>query len=317
MRLAPLNQMLLCIDFSATIPEMKYILSFLCLLLLLIFARLEVVLAQPVYVSPYKVNFTVPLAELCALDRESPRNNKRLESTTPFEEWYSPRIRKKYGAWGPEPRHYPAIPGSENVPPNWKRQRVLVVAHNLTGLPYQHHHIPDWNPPKYWPWKPVAFGRNSTGVDCSDFTSWVYNYGLGIRFSSNIQKQSATVMLQGPGGEGSFEAKTILNDRGYDDLIAKLKTGDLLYIKRKGTDKVSHVIMWVGEYGHSPDNAPLVIDCTGPEHTDCLGNHIPIGVQLRPFLRDSWYYLSFSHAHRIIGEPLTVEIQPKLRARII
>lgn len=50
----------------------------------------------------------------------------------------------------------------------------------------------------------------------------------------------------------------------------------------------------------SPDDTPLVIDCTGPDHTDCNGNTIPIGVQVRPFEREGWYYQSFAHASRII-----------------
>jgi len=59
----------------------------------------------------------------------------------------------------------------------------------LIGLTYQHHHIPDWNPPADWPWKEVAYGRNSKGIDCSDFTSWTYNYGLGIKLPTNKQRQ--------------------------------------------------------------------------------------------------------------------------------
>lgn len=253
------------------------------------------------YQSPYSLRFDIPKEELLQPNNSRLRDNWKMESRVPYDQWYSRRIRKAFGCWGPDPRHYPAIAGLESRSPEWKRERVLAVAESYIGLPYQHHHIPDWDPPENWPWKEVAYGRNSKGVDCSDFTSWVYNYGLGIKLKTGIRAQAETVDIAGPGDEGQIHVHTIRNDNGYDDLVHKLKTGDLLYIKNK-QGKVSHVIMWVGPIGHSPDGAPLVIDSTGPDHTDCNGKRIPIGVQLRPFLRDSWYYKSFAHAHRIIHD---------------
>src|ERR1051326_2306590 len=122
------------------------------------------------YQSPYDVVFSVPAEELFQIDSSPPRNDFRNESDTPYEDWYSRRSRQKFGSWGPLPRHYPAVPDFERLPATWKRQRVLAVAYRMVGLPYQHHHLPDWDPPHDWPWKPVAFGRNSKGMDCSDFT---------------------------------------------------------------------------------------------------------------------------------------------------
>jgi len=261
------------------------------------------VFAQAAYQSPYRIQFSVAMEELCAIDRELPRSDPRLEAAIPYSEWYSLGTRRKFGAWGPFARHFPALQGSENIPAAWKRERVLAVANNLIGLPYQHHHIPDWDPPRDWPWKPVKYGRNSRGMDCSDFTSWVYNYGLGIHINTGIGEQANTEQIAGPGGQGRVDLRVIRDENGYDDLVSRLKSCDLLYIKNN-QGKVGHVIMWLGEHGLSPDGSPLVIDCTGPEHTDCNGNAIPIGVQIRPFLKDSWYYKSFSHAHRIIGERL-------------
>lgn len=257
--------------------------------------------AQQDYVSPYKVELTAPMSEFLAADRSPPRDDWRLEAKVPYENWYSREVRKEYGAWGPGPRHYPPIPNQKDAPLNWKRQRVLAVACKYIGLPYQHHHIPDWDPPESWPWKPVAYGRNSKGVDCSDFTSWVYNYGLGIKLDTGIRQQADIEQIAGPGGDGSITVRTLRDDNGYEDLVRKLKTGDLLYIKNK-KGVVGHVIMWVGEHGRSPDGVPLIIDCTGLGHKDSNGNDIPIGVHLRPFGRDSWYYQSFSHAHRILHE---------------
>lgn len=254
------------------------------------------------YKSPYQFKFSVPISELCAIDNTPPRNDKRLESTTPFEEWYSDGVRQEFGVWGPKPRHYPELEGFDSISASWKRQRVLAVANNMIGLPYQHHHIPDWDPPADWPWKQVAYGRNSKGLDCSDFSSWVYNYGLGVHINSDVQKQAATTEIEGPGGVGVIEVRVIRDKNGFDDLVTRLRAGDLLFIKHKNSEEVGHVIIWTGEFAQSPDGAPLVIDCTGPDHQDCNGNNIPIGVQLRPFKRDTWYYQSFSHAHRIIRE---------------
>lgn len=254
------------------------------------------------YRSPYSVEFSYPLAELHGPDAVPPRDDPHKESSTPHERWYSREIRQKYGAWGPEPRHYPAIDHLHELPPAWKRQRVLAVATSFIGLPYQHHHIPDWNPPPDWPWKQVAYGRNSKGVDCSDFTSWCYNYGLGIKLNTSVTKQAAHDDVPGAGGNGTIRVRVIHDDEGYDALVTKLKTADLLYIMPDGSDKISHVIMWVGVHGRSPDGTPLIIDCTGSGHKDANGNDIPIGVNLRPFTRDSWYYKRFAHAHRIIHE---------------
>jgi len=262
--------------------------------------------SQAGYQSPYSIDFKAPLGELCAIDSTAPRNDKRLQSRFPYEEWYSEKVLKEYGVWGPPPRHYPALEGFESIPIHWKRQRVLAVAYNLIGLPYQHHHIPDWDPPADWPWKPVAYGRNSKGLDCSDFTSWVYNYGLGVHLNSDVHKQAEETQIAGPGGEGTMQLTIIEDEEGYDDLITRLKAGDLLFIRHKTDEVVSHVIMWVGEYGKSPDGTPLVIDCTGPDHKDSNGNAIPLGVQLRPFTKDSWYYMRFSHAHRIVGDRVRI-----------
>jgi cell wall-associated NlpC family hydrolase len=279
-----------------------------CLLILLSTMCIErsAALAQstvpPQYQSPYAIKFTVPFEELCAIDREPPRNDKTLESTAPYEEWYSNRILKNFGPWGPRPRHYSVIDSTGTIPNSWKRQRVLAVAYKLIGLPYQHHHIPDWDPPDGWPWKPVALGRNSKGLDCSNFTSWIYNYGLGIHINADVHKQAESSTAGGPNSDDTIELRVIRDDKGYDDLVRKLRTGDLLYIKSKNSCNVSHVIMWVGEFGQSPDGTPLVIDSTGSDRHDCNGKQIPLGVHLRPFTRDSWYYNSLSHAHRIIGE---------------
>jgi hypothetical protein len=65
---------------------------------------------------------------------------------------------------------------------------------------------------------------------------------------------------------------------------------------------VSHVVLWVGSIGQSPDGVPLILDSTGSGARDANGVTIPDGVQLRPFKRTVWYFTQASHVLRIIPE---------------
>ncbi len=78
-----------------------------------------------------------------------------------------------------------------------------------------------------------------------------------------------------------------------------LKTADLLFIKNT-SGAVSHVVLWVGSIGRSPDDMPLILDSTGEGRRDATGTRIPDGIHLRPFTPTSWYHKSASHALRLI-----------------
>ena len=73
----------------------------------------------------------------------------------------------------------------------------------------QHHHIPDWDPPAGWPWHKVAYGRNSKGVDCSNFSSFCYNLALGVKLDTGIRPQAKRREVRGPGGRGILTIQTI------------------------------------------------------------------------------------------------------------
>jgi hypothetical protein len=252
------------------------------------------------YTSPYSLKFSQ--ADLRASDSTPPRNDPRLQSGTAYADWYSPETEKRYGSWGPEPRHYPApSTGAGSPSANWQRERILAVGQTLIGLPYQHHHIPQWDPPADWPQKDVSTNHQSKGLDCSNFTSWLYNYGLGIKLITNVHKQANEVELTGPGGQGAIQVQVINRPETYEKLLSVLVTGDLLYIRNK-EGEISHVIVWTGDVGSSPDGSPLVMDCTDMARKDSSGTVIPVGVNLRPFTRESWYFKNFSHAHRIIAQ---------------
>jgi cell wall-associated NlpC family hydrolase len=251
------------------------------------------------YRSPYSVKFSFPVEELIGDLERGPRGDAREESSLPFREWNSPRSRKDYGSWGPPARHYPAVPGMERKSAEWKRERVIATALRYQGYGYQHHHIPDWHPPADWPWQQVASGHNGKGVDCSNFTSFVYNQAFGIKPSSAIKKQAEQEEVAGPGEGQATRVEVIRKPETYAETTKVLKTGDLLYIRNR-SGELAHVILWVGPIGQSPKDTPLIIDSHGEGVKDSNGTDIPHGIHLRPFRENSWYFHSMSHAHRII-----------------
>ena len=154
-------------------------------------------------------------------------------------------------SWGPHAPAFtaPAVPaGCDAV--SWKRERVLAAARHYIGLPYRHHHVPTWE------------GPDGVGLDCSNFTAWAYNYGLGVRFTGNVHKQA-----DGPKAPG----RRLAPDEPF-------QPGDLLFILRMNRSTVSHVVLYV--------DATTILDCHGQ------------GVALRPFA--GWYRSHLSHARRII-----------------
>jgi len=187
-------------------------------------------------------------AELPSVTADFAYRDTLPESSTPQGDWYGNR---RLGSWGPHPCQYPPVEVPAGCDPvEWERARIIAVAKKYIGLPYKHHHIPAWSP------------AEGPGLDCSNFTTWVYNYGLGIKFDSEIQKQAW----------GSSAPGRIL---GKDE---KFAPGDLLYILKADRSKVSHVAIFVDD-GH-------VIDAH-------KGN-----VQVRNF--DGWYKRNLSHARRVI-----------------
>ena len=252
------------------------------------------------YRSPYRLTFRHPLRELL-FDAEGPRGREAEESSVPHGEWYSARVRKTFGSWGVPPRKFDCPPQVHGKPVEWRRERVVAAATRLIGYQYQHHHVPDWDPPESWPWKECCGERHGKGLDCSNYSGWNYNWALGIHLNTDVHKQAS--LTKAPSSHGEIHAETIHRPGGspgewYADLCGKLLPGDLLYIGNRERTKVTHVIMWVGNCAESPDGVPLVIDSTGGKIKDSRGHRIPCGIHLRPFGKGSWYCHSFSHAHR-------------------
>ncbi len=179
----------------------------------------------------------------------------------------------------------------------------MATAARFLGYGYQYHHIPDWNPPRDWPWKETCVGHNGKGVDCSNLTRFVFNQGFGIRISSAIHIQAEREhALEVP--HKSIAIRTVELPDGYVERQQTLHTGDLVYIRGREDGPVSHVVIWVGSVGRAASDVPLLIDSHGSGVDDDLGRAIPCGVQLRPFREDSWYNRCASHAHRLFGNTL-------------
>lgn len=253
------------------------------------------------YRSPYSVKLTFPHKDLVGDIEEGRRGDPRDESSFPFRDWSSHEVRKHYGSWGPPARHYSAPQGLEKRSAAWKRERVLAVALRFQGYAYQHHHIPDWDPPADWPWKETRHGRNSKGIDCSNFASFVYNQALGIKLNSSIHKMAELSEVAGPGGMGTLRIARIKLPAGHAEFSKVLRTGDLLFI-RNTSDELSHVVLWVGSIGQAPDQQPLLLDSTSSPSRDSNGVTIPDGVHLRPCREKAWYFQKASHALRLIGD---------------
>ena len=249
--------------------------------------------------SSYGFEFGYPPEELVGDLQHTERGNPHDQSETPHRDWYSHWARHHLGAWGPKPRHYPLLPGLAARPVEWKRQRVIATAARFIGYDYQHHHIPDWNPPPDWPWKECCAGQNGRGVDCSNFTSFVYNQGFGIKITSAVARQS---QLRGAlTADGYWPLARVELPHAYHERVATLRTGDLLYVRGRVDGPITHVVLWVGSIGRADDSMPLVLDSHGSGVDDEGGRAIPCGIYLRPFREHSWYNRCASHAHRVFA----------------
>lgn len=164
------------------------------------------------------------------------------QTEVPEAEWFDKSV------YGPPAATYPEVqvPSGVTDELQWKRDRVIEVAKHFIGTPYAHLHIPD-----------------AGGLDCSNYTAWIYNYGFGIRFTSNTQKQANEAgRLLAPG--------------------EPLEKGDLIFIWNSSFTEIGH--------------AAIYID---PEHLiDSTSSATPALVNVRDL--KGWYKTRFAFARRII-----------------
>ena len=205
----------------------------------------------------------------------------------------------------------------------WMAQRLLYAANSFIGTHYQHLHLPNFNPatniipgnPSYqFPWIAVSnnatlqttqqlenrnliqtvanpymptYGYPQPGIDCTDFSAFIYNLALGIQMHSGTPSQVS--FLNAAGNATTLSSTAIpytpaINSQGevvdalffkspnigknppnpagsLANLTSQLQPGDLLYIGNATT--VMHVVMWLGSNGTNlngtPTSMPLVI----------------------------------------------------------
>ena len=154
---------------------------------------------------------------------------------------------------------------------------------NPLGLQYRHHHIPDWDPPTSTLSGPDSGGsadyddppgpeawNAGRGLDCSNFTAWVYNYGLGIKFGGDVREQYAGTA----GPMGHFIPGT-----------GPFEPGDLIYLHPDGDEnRASHVVVFI-------DDQHVVDSRVSAQNL--------VGVQIRE--RRGWYRAAVLGAWRPIG----------------
>jgi hypothetical protein len=236
-------------------------------------------------------------------------------------------------AWGPQPNNYPP----ETIPLEcdaklWQQKRVLRVAQYVVSLNinYCHHHTPGWLAPDtaFFRQKIVNDsgvcsnrGENATnqwiGIDCSTYSSFIYNFGLGTHLTKDIKKQGCS--LDSPGRVLNVSNLTLSQKTEF------FEPGDLLYIG--DNIRITHVIMWTG-YKLTKDDGPFGIERIIKnypseqrswiqwEAAKSFKNNYPIyiitdsariGPDYRLFI--GWYRGSFKYARRLIDPPKEETLQ--------
>lgn len=308
------------------------------------------------YSSPYTLTFRHTWEELTTGWAAAPYNQWQSEgNATAFpdaQRWYDRDAYQGSPAgssldYGPERRTYgpPPVPaGTPQAQTLWKAERLIALAAAMVGYGYRHHHLPDWNPNAAWyegqsvASDPADFVGQ--GLDCSNFTAWLYDYALGLNFTGDTGAQGC-LHLDLPQGQlhdsagNTYTIRSVADARqDFDQLCATLQTGDMLFIAgepnltkaqiqnmltsgpaQQFRSKISHVVTWLGDIGAS-NPTRVVIDSHDFNLKDSAGNLIPKGIQVRQFVSDpavkptdtsaitqlSWYYDHFVWALRILPD---------------
>jgi hypothetical protein len=253
------------------------------------------------YRSPYTVKFSFDEKDLVGDLMKGARSNWKDYASVPYAEWYHPNNRSRWGYWGPAATHFKPPSGLSSKSPEWSRERIIATGLRYVGYSYQHHHVPDWEPPPDWPASAEQKTPVGKGLDCSNYTAFVYNLALGIKPTGDVRKQSELTEVPGPGANRTLPVRRIELPASYEEYEKTLLTGDLLFINNS-SGNISHVVLWVGKVGRSPDGVPLILDSTGSGSTDANQIAIPDGIYLRPFTSRTWYFRQASHILRIIPD---------------
>lgn len=145
---------------------------------------------------------------------------------------------------------------------------VVECAMGYVGeVEYRHHHDPDW-----------VDSRGRQGIDCSNFTRWVFKEALGDAFdfrTSNIHQQSR--MRNVTMVDDRFETQRFLRNP------KSVRDGDLVFFTNADGDHISHVGIYAKKYHGHPDYAgqPIIIHSTATAAARRAGYES--GVVVTPF----------------------------------
>jgi cell wall-associated NlpC family hydrolase len=253
------------------------------------------------YKSPYSIKLSFDVKDLVGDLYQGKRADPKQQSSADYKDWYDAANQRRWTYWGPPSRHYPAPAGLNEKKAQWKRERVIAAGMTMVGKGYQHHHIPDWDPPAEWPSEPNKKRPVAKGLDCSNFVAFAYNLALGFKLPSAVGTLGAMTEAPGPGEGKTTPVQRIELPTDYAAVPKLLRTGDILCMKNKDGD-ITHAVLWVGDMGKSPKDEPLVLDSTGDSGIDANGTQIPDGIYLRAFRTTGFYFKQASHAIRVIPD---------------
>ena len=246
--------------------------------------------------------------------------------------------------WGPFPKLSPKakIPINCNRI-KWQQNRILEVLKFTInkGWNYCHHRTPYWLPPQNddvkntknvvfrkpidkddttsvgfikgtcsldgFPNEDITVESKWRGIDCTNYTSFVYNFAFGAYISTGVGIQSCS----------RNEPGTILKTKDFNSF----QPGDILYITGKSSlpNKITHAIIWTGEkVNYTDTDSPFYVETLLSHLNESQKNTVKAyiiknknpsifviadshfdGPNYRPFA--GWYMSAFSHARRLIG----------------
>jgi cell wall-associated NlpC family hydrolase len=133
------------------------------------------------------------------------------------------------GTWGPHTRKdfaTPTAPAGVDAG-DWARARIMAAALKWRDLAYEHHHIPTFDGTQCSNF--ASTDQVGPGLDCSNFTSFVYQYAFNYSIISAVATQAST------DSTGTLLAKA-----------GPFLPGDLMFCSVSSTSTtVTHVVIYI------------------------------------------------------------------------
>ena len=171
---------------------------------------------QVAYQSPFELGFTNSMDSLFSDFSTLPWTNPIEQTTTAYPDGWYPSDSQNL-TWGPDmqgpnnPNTSFPLPSLINnqplqaLPANFVQERMVAGALQIMnqGYFYQHHHVPAWFQPQnkqsvsqiianYEAYSLSPAGMQTPGLDCSDYTNFITDFGLGLRIPTGVNTQGTT-----------------------------------------------------------------------------------------------------------------------------